>query len=140
MTGLLAQLEAFFLTLILGILSGMIFHYYQLLIRSIRLRKYSLYIMDFFLWMAMICVISVGILLINQGEVRIYVFIALVLGIIAYFQKIARRTSPLLQKTSKATLAVLRKTFHLLRWPFQRLRKLIKKRPPDDLPPLDNEL
>jgi len=95
--------------------------------------------MDFFLWMGMICVISVGILLINQGEIRIYVFIALVLGIIAYYQKIARLTSPLLQKTSKATTVVLRKTLHLLCWPFQRVRKLIRKPPPDDLPPLDNE-
>ncbi len=142
MVGLLAQIEAFFLTALLGILAGLIFHFYQLLIRCLKLKKYSLYVMDFFLWVAMIGIISVGILLINHGEIRIYVFISLVLGIIIYFKKFSKYTSLVLQKFAVAVITAFRGLAGLLLWPFLKAGKAIKchylkKKPPDNPDPPD---
>jgi spore cortex biosynthesis protein YabQ len=81
---LLFQIQSFVLTAVLGVVAGMVFQYYQLLVRRARLGKYSLYVMDFFLWMLMILLIFAAMLFINQGEMRVYVLIALVVGIIIY--------------------------------------------------------
>jgi spore cortex biosynthesis protein YabQ len=135
----MAQIEAFSLTFILGLVAGLIFHYYQLTIRNIEIRRYSLYLLDFLLWMGMICVVSVGILLINQGEVRSYVFIALVLGVITYFRSIARYTSPSLQTIAQAGISLLRTTSRMIRGPFNRtvtwIKQVLRKRVPVDPPP-----
>lgn len=84
MSELLFQIQSFVLTSILGVVAGMVFQFYQLLVRGARLGKYSLYVMDFFLWMLMILLIFAAMLLINQGEMRVYVLVALVVGIIIY--------------------------------------------------------
>jgi spore cortex biosynthesis protein YabQ len=81
---LLFQIQSFVLTAVLGVVAGMVFQFYQLLVRRARLGKYSLYVMDFFLWMLMILLIFAAMLFINQGEMRVYVLIALVVGIIIY--------------------------------------------------------
>jgi len=81
---LLFQIQSFVLTLVLGVVAGMVFQFYQLLVRSARLGKYSLYIMDFVLWLLMILLIFAAMLFINQGEMRVYVLVALVAGIIIY--------------------------------------------------------
>ena len=84
MSELLFQIQSFVLTAVLGVVAGMVFQFYQLLVRRARLGKYSLYVMDFFLWMLMILLIFAAMLFINQGEMRVYVLIALVVGIIIY--------------------------------------------------------
>lgn len=89
MLGLFAQIKTFFLTLLLGLTAGMVFHYYQLTIRALRAGKYSLYLLDLFLWTLMILLISVGMLLINQGELRIYFFLFLIAGGLIYYKMLA---------------------------------------------------
>lgn len=84
MSELLFQIQSFVLTAVLGVVAGMVFQFYQLLVRRARLGKYSLYVMDFFLWMLMIMLIFAAMLFINQGEMRVYVLVALVAGIIIY--------------------------------------------------------
>ncbi len=91
MTGLLGQIEAFILNLVLGLLTGTIFHFYQELIRAARVSRYVLYFLDFFLWIIIITLVFLGMLFINQGEMRIYVLIALVLGILIYYRRFASR-------------------------------------------------
>ncbi len=84
MSELLFQIQSFVLTMILGVVAGMVFQFYQLLVRRARVGKYSLYLMDFFLWMLMILLIFAAMLFINQGEMRVYVLVALVAGILIY--------------------------------------------------------
>jgi len=88
--GLFAQIEAFLLTFLLGIIAGLIFHYYQSTIHNLRIGRYVLYLMDFILWIIMILVISAALFLINQGEIRVYVFIALIAGGAVYYKRLAQ--------------------------------------------------
>ncbi|MEN6351077.1 MAG: spore cortex biosynthesis protein YabQ, partial [Syntrophomonas sp.] len=60
MSGVLAQVKAFTLTLILGLLAGSIFHFYQLMIRRARVGKYLLYIIDFVLWIMMLVLVFIS--------------------------------------------------------------------------------
>ena len=141
--GLLAQIEAFMLTFMLGMMAGLIFHYYQSVIRSLRIGKYSLYLMDFILWILMIIFIAAALLLINQGEIRVYVFLALLVGGGAYYKCLAGPLGPTVKFLGQATAHVIQVALSALAKPFVltmawiKVQYRIRKRPPP--PPDDTE-
>jgi len=85
------QIQAFGLTLVLGLITGVIFHYYQLFIRQARVGRYSLYLMDLVLWLLIITLVFWAMIWINQGEVRFYILVALLTGILIYFHTLSGR-------------------------------------------------
>lgn len=140
MTGLLGQIEAFVLTLVLGLLTGTIFHFYQELVRAARVSRYVLYFLDFFLWIIIIALVFLGMLFINQGEMRIYVLIALFLGILIYYRRFASRLDPPVSHLVRVTATVcsnfIRGIKKILSW-VKKIIIRLKPRPKD--PPADSE-
>lgn len=108
MPGIFFQLKAFFLTMILGLGSAVILHFYQLLIRNAGVAKFLLYILDLIFWILMVMVIFMGMLYINQGEMRSYVLIALLIGGVVYYQALSRRCEGLLIKLVQGSMAVIK--------------------------------
>ncbi|KUG05208.1 spore cortex biosynthesis protein [hydrocarbon metagenome] len=108
MPGIFFQLEAFFFTMILGLFSGVILHYYQLLIRNARVTRIYVYILDMIFWVLMVMVVFMGMLYINQGEMRSYVLIALILGAVTYFKILSARWEQGLLKLADVTIAVVK--------------------------------
>ena len=106
--GLFAQIQAFLLTFFLGAIAGLIFHYYQSTIRSLRIGRYLLYLMDFILWIIMIVIIGAALLVINQGEMRVYVFIALICGGGIYYKCLAQRLHQPVYILGKSTAQVMK--------------------------------
>lgn len=141
MLGLLAQIKTFFLTMVLGMAAGMIFQYYQLTIRALRAGKYSLYLLDLLLWILMILLISVGMLLINQGELRIYFFLILIGGSWLYFKFLAGAMKKPLGILAEATQRIIsfigNGVVKPVKWLLQRLRswreRIHSAPPPDDI-------
>ncbi|NLZ54502.1 MAG: hypothetical protein GX892_15425 [Thermoanaerobacteraceae bacterium] len=140
MTGLLSQLHAFLLTLVLGLITGVIFHYYQGVIRTARISRYVLYALDFFLWIFIIVLVFLVMLFINQGEMRVYVLIALVLGILLYYRCLSRRLERVISAAAQVTVTICSCIYGYLKkaikWTISRLA-LLKPRPPE--PPADAE-
>lgn len=138
MTSLLGQIETFILTLVLGLVTGTIFHFYQTVIRSARVSRYVLYMLDFSLWIIIIVLVFLSMLFINQGEMRIYVLIALLLGIIIYYRRFARRFDAGVARGAHAAIAVCaalsRGSKKIFSWVAGQLGRL-KSRPED--PPAD---
>lgn len=136
MAGLLMQIKAFGLTLGLGVITGAIFQYYQLTVRSARPGKYSLYLLDFILWIFLIMVVFVAMLLINQGEMRIYVLLALVAGVFVYYRYLWHRLMQPLSHAGQTTAAGFDALFNLLQKPVILMKNYIKKHkqnpPPSD--------
>lgn len=85
MNSLLNQLQTFILTGLTGVAAGFIFHYYQLTVRKARIGKYFLYILDFIWWIFILLLVFAAMLLINQGEIRLYIILTLFAGVILYF-------------------------------------------------------
>lgn len=115
------------------------FHYYQLTIRSLRVGKYPLYMMDIILWIIMIIIIAAALLVINQGEMRVYVFIALLLGGLVYFKAAARRLHQPLYCMGRATAFMLKAIYSSLFKSAVRVKTWLRNRscttpmpPPDD--------
>lgn len=139
MSDLFIQIKDFFLTLILGILAGLVFHYYQRTIVKARVGKYPLYILDFFLWIIMICVVFFAMLWINQGEMRLYVLIALVAGLFIYYYYFSKRLNKLVEASANLTLKVAKLLVNSIKKPLLLVSNFIKKLittrkspPPDD--------
>ena len=143
---LLVQIQAFLLTLVLGVIAGLIFHYYQLTIKNLRVGKYPLYAMDIILWIIMIIVIAAALLIINQGEMRVYVFIALLAGGLVYYKWLSQHIKQPLNVLGRATAFMLRAVYANLTRPmiwviiWMRTRDLRRPSsssssppPPDDL-------
>ncbi|MEA4924805.1 MAG: spore cortex biosynthesis protein YabQ [Syntrophomonadaceae bacterium] len=140
--GLFAQIQAFLLTSILGIIASLIFHYYQQTIRSMRVGRNSLYVMDIILWMIMIIVIAAALLIINQGEIRVYVFIALFVGGLVYYKWLAQYMRPPLVIMGRSTACMLKAIYSTMTKPFILLRgwlriraQRLKEPPPDEQEP-----
>jgi len=135
---LLVQIQAFLLTLVLGVAAGLIFHYYQLTIKSLRVGKYPLYAMDVILWIIMIIIIAGALLIINQGEMRVYVFIALLAGGLVYYKWLSQHVKQPLSALGKATAYMLKAVYGNLTKPmvwviiWLRTRDLHKQAPPPD--------
>lgn len=120
--GPLAQIEAFVLTSILGIVAGFIFDFYQATIRGIRIKRFPQYFLDVSVWIFMILIIGLALLLINQAEIRAYVFIALLAGAIVYFRCMSRFIRQPVDLLGKATASSLRSLWRLLSKPFKHIR------------------
>ncbi len=142
--GPLAQIEAFVLTSILGIVAGFIFDFYQAVIRGIRIKRCPQYFLDVSVWVFMILIIGLALLLINQAEIRAYVFIALLVGAIVYFRCVSRFIRQPVDLIGKATASSLRLLWRLLSRPFKHIRTWLTRQfrqrmtPPED--PEDIEL
>ncbi len=108
MSGIWFQLEAFFFTMILGLCSAFILHYYQTLIRKAKTTKVFLYLLDLLFWVMMVIVVFLGMLYINQGEMRSYVLIALIVGGIVYFRVLSRHGAAIVSPLANSTLAGLK--------------------------------
>ena len=124
--GPLAQIEAFVLTSILGFVAGFIFDYYQAIIRGIRVKRGPQYLLDFTVWIFMILMVGLALLLINQGEIRAYVFIALLAGAIIYFRYMSRFIRQPVDLLGKATAHWLRSLGQSVIRPFQQIRSWLK--------------
>lgn len=139
MSGLLAQIQAFVLTLLLGIIAGLFFHFYQLTIKNTRIGKYTLYICDFVMWIIMLGVVFISMLVINQGEMRVYVLIALVAGAFIYYHILSDRFSSPLSRLVKAIRWLIKTLIIAIGRPISKLKIIIKNvfkksspPPPDD--------
>lgn len=136
MNGLLFQLQTFILTGLLGIIAGFIFHYYQLTIRKARIGKYFLYVLDFILWIFMLTLVFAAMLLINQGEIRLYILLTLLAGVIVYFRCFSARLAKLVSKGASGTVFIVASFSRILGAPpgwIKSLLKAVKKKP--HLPP-----
>ncbi len=140
MLGLFAQIKIFVLTLLLGGIAGFVIHFYQLGIKALGVGKQLLYLLDLLLWMFMILLVSLGMMLINQGALRFYTFVFLILGGVVYYKTLAPRLNRPLQVTAEALAHLLKRLVSMIikpvRWLINSIRLQWRKfhppMPPDD--------
>jgi len=140
MNGVLFQLQAFVLTSLLGVVAGLIFHFYQTTIRKAGVNRIILYVFDVIIWILMIIIVFLAMLFINEGEMRVYVLLALIAGIILYYYKLTRLTGNAVNKGAEAIVKVIGWILELIfnpilyavRWVKEEIKKLRPTPPPDD--------
>lgn len=84
------QLDTFIYTLITGILLGIIFDVYRVMRRTFKPQIWVTSFTDLLYWLLATFLVFTTIIIGNWGEVRLYVFIGLILGVISYFRFVSR--------------------------------------------------
>ena len=121
MLWLLAQIKPFVLTLLVGLITGMVFQFYQYSMALSSCSRWLLYMFDFLVWV-LILLWSLPLLIINQ-EIRIYIILALFGGILLYFQTIAPKTQPLIRRAAKTSVYGIRAMAGKAALPWRWLKK-----------------
>ncbi|MEG6617183.1 spore cortex biosynthesis protein YabQ [Peptococcaceae bacterium 1198_IL3148] len=88
---------AFIMTIIIGVLAGLLFDLYRVIAQLFNLKKWGLMIGDILYWLILTPVVFIILLWGNGGEVRFYVVIGLAIGAILYLQLLSQPITPLIK-------------------------------------------
>lgn len=88
----------------------------------------------------LIFVVFVGMLLINQGEMRIYVLLALLAGVVIYYRVLSQRLEKPITFAANSTVYIISKTIKITVKGLAYCRNFVKEKLKKDKgPPPDNE-
>ncbi|NLJ75977.1 MAG: spore cortex biosynthesis protein YabQ [Peptococcaceae bacterium] len=145
MESLLSQARAFFMIIAIGIIAAVGFDYYRAVRRAFRLKKAGFFLGDIIFWLVTTVIVFILLILANWGEMRLYVFLGLGLGVLLYFCLFSKPVSRLIwikfyilyrlwryfvlviSYIWKAVLAPFRLVIMLVSYPFQYCRLLFIK-------------
>lgn len=115
------NLSTQFLTMLsmigMGSLFGVMFDTYQRFLKRPKRKHWIVFFNDVLFWMVQALIIFYTLFLVNNGELRFYIFIALICGFAAYqslFKGMYLRSLEFSIKTVISIYRFLTKTFHLL--------------------------
>lgn len=123
MLWLLEQLKPFVLTLLVGLIAGLVFQFYQCSMALSSCGRWLLYLLDFLVWIVILLLVFFLLLVINQGEIRVYILLALFIGILIYFREMAPRTQPLMCKAARINGRFIRSASRKASMPLRWLQK-----------------
>lgn len=154
------QVIIFIMLVLLGNLIGILFDFYRVIQKAYSLRKRGTNLGDAVFWILVTIITYLFLLIYLWGEVRVYVFIAMVIGFLIYLKLFSARMYHIIFKLHSIISKVLRYILKILMIPLRVLisgllfpirfvayilfliwksfKKIIhKKRPPQD-PPSEN--
>ncbi|MEH7335653.1 spore cortex biosynthesis protein YabQ [Neobacillus drentensis] len=115
------NLSTQFLTMLsmigMGSVFGAMFDTYQRFLNRPKQKRWIVFINDLLFWMIQAIIIFYTLFLVNNGELRFYIFIALICGFAAYqslFKGIYLRLLEFLIRTIISIAKFIKQTFHLL--------------------------
>jgi spore cortex biosynthesis protein YabQ len=129
------QLKVFLLTIILGLLTGIVLHLYQIIISKVRLRPISLYVLDFSFWLMLILLIFSILLVINFAEIRAYIFLGLLAGVILYYYWLARAFEKVLGLLASSMIFSIKIVRKILVWPINTMKTILTKKKETEMEP-----
>ncbi len=115
---LVSQTTEFTLTVALGLLLGMFFHAYHVIMKRIGLGRFALYFFDLLFWLLMVVPVFLALLLINHGEMRSHVLVALILGALIYRMYLWKKTDKLMSAAAEGLTRVCSQVFRSLSYPW----------------------
>lgn len=151
---LTSQIFTFAITVVTGILLGILFDSYRVLRGTFDLKKYVTWFTDLLYWLLATVVVFIALLASNWGELRFYVFIGILSGLGLYYNCFSRYAVYLLSiivRLIMRSAGILNKIFittilkpgaycmGLVSWPIKFISCKLKKwyfalypRPPSD--------
>ncbi len=120
MQNLYQQLFCLVIFIITGIAIGFLFDIFRILRKSFKTKDWITYLQDTLFWILAGCIMLFSIFTFNNGEIRSYVFIGIILGIILYMLTLSK----FLIKSSVAVIQFFKK---ILSYPINILINIVKK-------------
>lgn len=121
------QALLFLIFIINGIIIGLIFDFFRILRKSFKTHDGITYLEDILFWIITGFILLYSIFTFNNGEIRLYMFLAVIMGGIIYmilFSNIIIKTNV---KIINKLKSIVKKIFSILIFPFKQILKLVKK-------------
>ena len=121
------QLQLFFIFIIDGLLIGLLFDFFRILRKSMKTSDFMTYVEDILFWILTGFIILYSIFVYNNGEIRLFMFFAMIIGIMLYWLFISK----FILKISLNIINLIKKVFkivlNVIKVPFIFFIKIIKK-------------
>lgn len=121
------QTYLFLMFLLNGLIIGIFFDFFRILRKSFNTSDIVTYIEDFLFWLLTGILILYSIFTFNNGEIRIYMFIGIILGITFYMLTISTYIIKINVIIIKFCKELLIKTFSIILFPICYLYKIFAK-------------
>ena len=117
------QIDTFLYTLLTGIILGIIFDFYRVFRGICRPHIWITSITDLIYWLLATILVFMALLVGNSGEVRLYIFIGLLLGVALYYRLASHAVICLVLRALKIVRRMMRKGYWLV---FKAIYKPLK--------------
>lgn len=124
---LVNQTSLFLIFTINGVLIGIIFDIFRILRKTIRTSDFVTYMEDFLFWIITSILLLYSIFTYNNGELRFFMFLAVILGFTLYLFTISSYLIKINVKIINTIKKVFIKVFHAIYKPFIQIFKILKK-------------
>lgn len=124
-----SQAYTFLLFIINGICIGIFFDIFRILRKTFKTRDWITYLEDIIFWILSGCITLYFIFVFNQGEIRLYIFLGILLGVILYILSISKYFIKLNVIIIETIKSVLGKIITILFYPIKKIVKLLFFRP-----------
>ena len=121
------QLQLFFIFLINGLLIGLLFDFFRILRKAMKTADFITYIEDALFWILTGFIILYSIFTYNNGEIRLFMFMAIILGILIYLAFISKMILNISLGIINVIKKILSTIFSIIKIPFHFFMKMIKR-------------
>lgn len=122
-----SQEQVFILFFVTGIIIGMIFDFFRVIRKSFRVPDYVTFIQDILFLILSGSIIIFGIILLNSGEIRFFLFLAIFFGMLIYFLTISNLYVIILYEIVNLCKKILKIPFLCFKKIYKYAKTLIKK-------------
>ncbi|MFR2570591.1 MAG: spore cortex biosynthesis protein YabQ [Clostridia bacterium] len=85
------QMKIFAVFILDGLLIGLLFDFFRIIRKTIKTPNIITYIQDIIFWILTGILIIYTIFVYNNGQIRLYMFLAIVIGVLIYFITISKK-------------------------------------------------
>lgn len=125
------QTNLFLIFIVNGFLIGLLFDFFRILRKTFKTNDLMTYIEDILFWILTGCIILYSIFIFNNGEIRLFLFLGILLGILLYMlflsSHIIKINVTIINFLKKIIGSMLNILLTPLRYIYQIIRKLFFK-------------
>ena len=121
------QLTSFIIFMVIGILISVIFDIFRILRKTFKTPDVVTYIEDSIFWLTTGLIVLFSIFLFNNGELRLYIFIGMSIGIVIYMLFISKFFIKLNVFIINSIKNIISKILHIILKPIKFIYSLIKR-------------
>lgn len=121
------QAYLFFIFILNGFCIGILFDLFRILRKSFKTPNFVTYVQDIIFWILTGIVLLYSIFIFNNGEIRLYIFIGILLGIVLYMILISKYVIKISVAIITFSKNIVYKILNIVLYPIKLITKIFKK-------------
>ena len=117
------ELHIFLTSIYGGIIGGLVYDIYRSIRYNYKRSKFVTYIQDFLFWLVMTYIFFSILIKINWGEIRGYIILGFLIGLVIYMVTFSKFIYPITTKLIGLIKGVIKNTINFIIYPFKYIKK-----------------